>query len=295
MLFTDKQPNLQYNCAVVMGTYNRAHLLKKSLVHYYRTMKEDTCLIVFDDASTDYTEQVVRDWAELMDIHYFRLEKPPGTWRDSAQFLNEGISYALYGLHCETVFATHPEIMPGSRTLESARGTCALYPVPLWVSCKGYYLTQGQQAYMQDAWHDLKMGHDILNVRNVPGFYDEPGTPIEGPAADYVHSAMDGHAVWHSWIWGGGTRKTWEALGGMNESPVWGVVDVDLLNRRTALGIPTITPDSEHTMVIHQNHDDPAKNTVTPRDMDAVFQNLPRRTPENSQLNNLNPERWATR
>ena len=237
----------------------------------------------------------MRDWADVMDIHYFRLEKPDGQWRDSAQFLNEGISYALYGLHCETVFATHPEVMPGKRTIEQARETCAVYNTPLWVSCKGYYLTPAQQEYMQDNWHALKMGYDLTNVRNIPDFYDVPGTAIEGPASDYVHAAMDKHVIWHSWIWGGGNRATWEALGGLNESPVWGVVDVDLLHRRTALTIPTITPHDEAAMVIHQNHDDPEKNTVTPRNMEQVFANLPQRTRENSQLDNLNPERWATR
>ena len=292
--------------AVVMGTYNRGHLLMQSLWHYVRTMEAGDCLVIIDDGSTDNTEDVVKWYAEGMkaeasgihglgmncDIFYFRLEKEPGTWRDSAEFLNMGISFALNALRCQNVFITHPEIIPGEKTLHQAKHLANMQSDRrVWVSAKGYYLTMEQQAYLMANWEEMGANHDLLKVRDIPGFYVHPGAPIEGPAADYVHTAMDKHKVWQSWIWGGGNRMMWSYLGGVNESKFWGVVDVDLLNRRNALNMLTVTPSDDTAMVVHQNHDDPNQNVVTPRDMDAVFANMPKR-PMDEYRAFLDPKRW---
>lgn len=279
--------------AIVLGTYNRGHLLDNSLLHYQRTMQPGDCLVIIDDGSTDDTRETVEWYADHIDIFYFRLEKEPGTWRDSAEFLNMGISFALNALRCQNVFITHPEIIPGEKTLEQAKHLANMQSNRrVWVSAKGYYLTMQQQAYLMEHWRIKgNMHEDILKVRDIPGFYDVEGAPILGPAADYVHTAMDKHKVWQSWIWGGGNRMMWSYLGGVNESKFWGVVDVDLLNRRNAFNMLTATPSDERAMVVHQNHDDPNQNVVTPRDMDAVFANMPKR-PMDEYRAFLDPKRW---
>lgn len=284
----------EYETAIVIGTYNRAHLLKNSLLQYFKTINLQTdCLIIIDDGSTDNTRGVVEDWAGVMDIFYFHFPKPDNVWRDSAAFLNMGISYALNALQCQNVFITHPEIMVGSETVNQAKQAANMQTdKPVWVSAKGYYLTIKQQAYFIDNWSELGIHDNILNVRNIPGFYAQTESGILGPQSDYLHHNMDNHKVWQSWIWGGGNRRLWSYLGGVNESDVWGVVDVDLLNRRNEMGIITITPADERAMVIHQNHDDPKQNTVTPRDMNAVFANMPKRTADEYRAF-LNPKRWS--
>ena len=279
--------------AIVLGTYNRGHLLDNSLLHYARILQPGDCMVIIDDGSTDETRNVVEWYADKVDIFYFRLEKEPGTWRDSAEFLNMGISFSLYALRCQNVFITHPEIIPGAKTLEQAKALANMASDRrVWVSAKGYYLTMQQQAHLMKNMQAMGIDADLLKVRDIPGFYEHEGAPIVGPAADYMHVNMDKHKAWQSWIWGGGNRMLWSYLGGVNESKFWGVVDVDLLNRRNALNILTATPSDEAAMVVHQNHDDPNVNTVTPRDMDAVFANMPKRPIEEYRAF-LDPKRWT--
>lgn len=280
--------------AIVLGTYNRGHLLKRSLYCYGQQLEKDvTGIVIIDDGSTDDTYKIAIDASENynLNIFYFRLpEKQPGQWRDSASFLNMGISFALHYLNADFVFITHPEIMPGRNTMSAALHFADLFQL-VWLSFKGYYLTAEQQAQIDTVnWQS-----DRMNLETIPGFFECDPAILHGPVADYQHVNISRAPVWLSWIFGGGHRRMWDRLGGLNESNFWGVVDIDLVNRRHLLGIETKTPQGKSEWVIHQNHDNPETDTVTPRDMDQVFANLPKyRTAEDASLKFLlNPERFA--
>lgn len=242
-----------------MGTYNRAHLLARSLECYARQSYRNFTLIIYDDGSTDNTREVCAN-AQMngLNIDYIRLEKEPGTWRDSAAFLNAGIAKALHDYFCQYVFITHPEIMPGRDVLRL--GVEHLYGAdvigqPVRYNCKGYYLSQSDQEHLDTVnWKD-----DIMSVRKLPGFYD-----TVAPHPDYSPSSVEKIDVWGSWIFGGFSRKGWQRFGGVYESPTWGAVDVEMFNRTRVMGINTITPAQESAWVLHQNHDRPS-DTPTPR------------------------------
>ncbi|MEQ1908415.1 MAG: glycosyltransferase, partial [Vicinamibacterales bacterium] len=50
--------------SIVMGTYNRAHLLGRAIEALQKQTLTDWELIIADDASVDDTPAVVRAWAE---------------------------------------------------------------------------------------------------------------------------------------------------------------------------------------------------------------------------------------
>jgi len=104
-----------------------------------------------------------------------------------------------------------------------------------------------------------------MKPRFMPGFYDPyPGNP------DYSHSSMDRHIRWESWVFGGLTRSTWKAIGGMTEFDVWVAIDMDFVARRQILDIRTKTMLEPDSFCVHQNHDI-AGNVPTPRDMDKAI------------------------
>jgi hypothetical protein len=62
---------------------------------------------------------------------------------------------------------------------------------------------------------------------------------------------------------------------GMTEFDTWGSIDMDFLYRRYLLNIPTDTLMDPSTICIHQNHDNPNIDIITPRDIDAAHKVLP--------------------
>lgn len=79
---------------------------------YQESLSDQDCVVVLDDGSTDDTLQVCETYAANMDVFYFKLaDKEPGVWRDSAAFLNMGISFAIHALNAQRVIPTHPEIV----------------------------------------------------------------------------------------------------------------------------------------------------------------------------------------
>lgn len=283
---------MRVNHAVVMGTYNRGHLLARSLQGYARQSIDtnELALVVLDDDSTDNTRQILKEFSFQHPagphIFYFHLSKPPGVaWRDSASFLNLGLSFAIHSLQAQYVWATHPEIIPGKDVLLAGEH----HPLGHYMGCKGYYLTPAQQ----EAIDTVDWQSNICNVRQIPGFYDQH-PDIKGPAQDYQHYNMDHHKTWESWIFGGFRRDLWLKFGGFNESNAWGTVDLDFVTRRRLLNIPTFTPQADQCMVIHQNHDDPAKNVPTPRDMEKAHAAVPDYRGINSARRPelLHPSRW---
>lgn len=247
--------------AVVMGTYNRGELLDRSLWHYEQQGIPHT-LIIFDDGSTDDTKGVVDYYTvdNSLNIHYVKLEKEPGKWRDSACYLNAGIAYALHVLKSQYVFITHPEIIPGRNLLRIA--TRKLDTVGYArINAKGYYLTPGQQENIENV--DLSDG--IAAIRTMPNFYED--SEAFNGNKDYTANAVDRALSWGSWIWGGFTAYNWRRFGGVFESETWGAVDVEFLERCRRLNVQTVTPLELEAMVIHQNHDIPGI-PITPRNND---------------------------
>src|SRR4051812_18112719 len=121
--------------SVVMSTYQRGSYLDRSL-HCYAESQLNVPLeiVVVDDGSSDDTEEVVDSWSGLLDITYMRLWKAPNLWRDCSSTINRGIRASRGDL----IIATHPEVMPGRRSLQ------ALWDAKqddLYLACKVYYLT----------------------------------------------------------------------------------------------------------------------------------------------------------
>ena len=236
--------------AIIIGTYNRAHLLRRSLLHY----PPDVDIFVLDDGSTDGT------WGICTNVFYQYIEPlREKHWRDSANYLNKGIKAALRAGY-KYIFITHPEIIPGKTTIESAKELAT--DSNTWISAKGYYLTPEQQSLLQD---DAK-------VKHLPNFYGQGESAEFRGNRDYLPENIERCEVWGSWIFGGGSREMWQYFGGLTPFEVWGSVDVDLLNRRNIAGMRTVTPGKETDIVIHQNHDD----LGTPRDMEKCMAALPR-------------------
>jgi hypothetical protein len=100
----------------------------------------------------------------------------------------------------------------------------------------------------------------------------------------------------HSWIFCSASSETWKRFKGMPESSNWGTVDIAFMNQRPNFGFTIATPNEVDTWVLHQNHDDPKYNVLTPRieevwreDMKA---NHDQYTTIESKPDYLNPERW---
>ena len=246
--------------SVVMASFNRAHLLARSLECYAAQSLKDFELIVLDDASSDSTFDLVRQWQKTLDIKYLRLDKPAAlSWRDAASVINAGIRLS-FG---ELVICTHPEVMPGFRSLElcyAARRPRA------YICCKPYYLTRAQQERLDSVdWRASR-----LAARELPGFYDGP------PALDhplFFSRNIESCAEFESWVFGGMTRETWAWFGGFTEQAAWGAPDITFQKRRVFLGIDNLTLQDGDTYCLHQNHDLGAG--AAPRDMQACFASLP--------------------
>lgn len=278
--------------SVVMATFERQHLLARSIVGYTLskgiTPREDLELVVVDDGSTDGTAEFVRAWSRVSNIRSVVVQphpKPHG-WRDCGAVLNHGIR-ASSG---EYIIITHPEVIPGRKSItdcvhqlerfelnrdDTGHGP-AYYmnrglPIPqlgLYACCPVYYLSPRDQERIDTVpWADK----GNLALREIEGFYDQDdnGNP------DYRHDVTDRVATpgfripaWESWVFGGMSRKTWKILGGMLVTKHWGSVDIAFMERRRALHIPNHTTSDPEAIVAHQCHD--LKDDVkTPRCMET--------------------------
>lgn len=308
--------------AVVIGTYNRAHLLLRSLFHYQHCQRPiwkyepripgneqhmSIALVVMDDGSTDFTRELCERFAnEQLPIYYFYLgDKQPGAWRDSAAFINKGLSFAIHALGASFIFPTHPEICVGETTISDSVEW--LKSNPGFALARGYYLTPEQQESfgfshsntkrvlsMKNPHEEYYPSQDFFTDLGILGFIsDNPDFYNYGdPTHPYHHSQVEKTPIWHSWIFAGATRETWLRFGGFSESDVWGAIDPSFADRRRNGGFETWTPQDKTAMVVHQNHDDPNQNVVTPRNMELCMATISGfdATPEQPGL--LNPERW---
>lgn len=265
--------------SVVMVTCDRAHLLRRSLARYAaQTLeKERFELVVVDDDSQDDTEALCKEYADRLNLVYIKVWKPAGVeWRDCAANFNLGIR-ATRG---KLVIGTHPEVIPGNRTMEALLKVQA--PMS-YVAAKIYYLTQQDQAQLDTVpWAT----EGALAVRQLPGFYQAPSAELRGHP-DYTHTATDKHTRWESFVFGGMDRATWRYFGGFHEFTVWGSIDVDFMNRRNILRIKNNTLLDPDTICVHQNHDTGLR-VPTPRNMELCMQTLPvYRTAQEARLGYL--------
>jgi hypothetical protein len=264
-------------CSVVLATFQRRHLLERSLVCYQNQAFDNDRfeLVVIDDHSTDGTREMVLDWSRTTKIRatVLTVSPKPAEWTDCGWILNAGIR-ASAGDH---ILLTHPEVMPGLQSVQecvfklswfdSIRSASHPKSVGMYAACRVYYMSPACQDQIDTVhWKD-----DLLAVRQIPGFYD----PIPGGNPHYHPAFMDkvgtpGCEVqtWDSWVFGGCSRKTWRRLGGMFESKKWGSVDILFNHRRKTLRMAEWTAPGEDTVVVHQNHDGPG-NVTTDRDMAA--------------------------
>lgn len=238
--------------AVIIGTYNRGHLLRRALQAYEKI--KDLTLIVYDDGSRDGTDKLIMDYTGKS-VYTFMGENQG--WRDSASYLNQGIMFAIHKMKKEYIFITHPEIIIGETTIEDSIALAK--DDNTWVNCKGYYLSPEQQANIDS----VKWYNDLLEVRKLPNFYGNTQSPEFEGRTDYLPEGIEKHEVWHSWIFGGGHRDMWLRFGGLTEFKTWGSVDMDLQMRRMVGGIHTITPNNPSAYVVHQNHDEIAQRDMT--------------------------------
>jgi glycosyltransferase involved in cell wall biosynthesis len=260
-------------CSVVLATYERDHLLQRSLEAYVmQDFDNDRFeLVVVDDHSTDDTRETVLDWSLATQIAATVVTPGPknGYWRDCAAVLNAGIR-ASRGEH---IILTHPEVIPGRKSVaacvEKIRTEEAIdWKRRVYAACKVYYLSPRDQVRIDSVpWQT----DGNLAMREIEGFYDES----DGGNPDYEHKVTDQVATpgfrlktWDSFVFGGCSRETWKHLGGMLETQKWGSVDVMFNKRRKILGMVEWTCPDDDTIVVHQNHDLPG-DVATSRDREA--------------------------
>jgi GT2 family glycosyltransferase len=247
--------------SVVFATYQRGHLLGRSIECYNRSRfpLDRLEVVVVDDGSSDYTAPLMGNFHTAIDVKYVKLRKFGNVWRDCAAVINHGIRVSTG----DVVVLTHPEVMPGRDSLQwcadAAAGRDGVY-----ACCKPYYLSRRDQERIDTVdW----VNGGPLAVRRVEGFYDDPE-----PGSNHAFSpkVVEQTPEWESWVFGGLSRHSWRVLGGMVETRLWGSVDLAFHMRRFRLGIKTATGKADDTICVHQNHDDPALNTPTPRDLNAA-------------------------
>lgn len=294
----------RYDITVVTGTYNRAHLLLRSLFHYQACKRAGTmALIVMDDGSTDFTRELCEKFAnDQLPIYYFYMgDKQPGQWRDSAAFINQGMSFALHAMNASFVFPTHPEICVGEDTIATIVDYCNENPNAFGMA-KGYYLTPEQQVNYGSDWNlaqhwsipdGIDTPQNFWKFDSIAAFIEEnPDFYNYGdPTHAYHHTQVEKAKVWDSWIFCGARRETWLNFGGFGESNAWGSIDLNFHHRRYQGGFISWTPEGQNNMVVHQSHD-LGLPTDTPRDMELCMETAKRldATPCQPQL--LNPNRW---
>lgn len=250
--------------SIVMATYNRAHLLQRSLMAYEKSTFKDFEIILVDDWSSDNTNLLAQGWANRLNIIYLRPPyKLPGEWRSEASIINIGLR-ASQG---ELIIATHPEIIPGRQSLE--RMWEHRRP-STWHTCKPYFLTVQQQRQIDNCQWLLTN----TAVRTLPGFYtEELNIPNAGDAFD--HDVIDRTIQWESWQFSGALRETWRMMGGMFPFKTWGSVDMWLAASRGVHGIDNHTEVHPETLVIHQNHETGTAPTPRGHDLFKTLEGIP--------------------
>jgi glycosyltransferase involved in cell wall biosynthesis len=275
--------------SVTFATFNRAHLLRRSVEAYNRLRfpLDRLEIIVLDDGSIDDTAAVCESFDDAIDVKYIRFRKPKGLWQDCAMTLNHGIRIASG----EVIIASHPEVQPGRESIAECYKVAKDSDV--WVSCKPYYLRPLDQENIDTVnWRD----NGLLELRKLPGFYDIcPGNVDYHPhSIDAV--ATPGYKIqsWESFVFAGMSRKMWSKFGGFRLTREWGKIDLEQHWRRHLLGIKCVTPTNPEAICVHQNHDvNVGVFEITNRDLDAAHANAPRLTRDQAGYPAVNEIGWG--
>ena len=82
-----------YLISIITPTYNRKNMLREVIECIRRQTVKDVELIIIDDCSTDGTDEMMREYADLKWIHYVKNEqnmKDPGYSRHKGFLLSKG-------------------------------------------------------------------------------------------------------------------------------------------------------------------------------------------------------------
>ena len=76
---------------ILIPTYNRASLISKTLDNCFHQTCKDFCILIYDDASTDNTSQIIKDFQRKYPnrISYFKGEKNMGIGYSRKKLLEE--------------------------------------------------------------------------------------------------------------------------------------------------------------------------------------------------------------
>lgn len=254
---------MQTKISVLSSTFNRAPLLDRALATYLKQTLDPRYweYVLVDDGSQDDTLKVVKKYQKLgLPIKVYDVAKDlgrpkePGKWRDGSIGRNAGSTMCTG----EVLVCTHPEIMVHPDSLEMAYESVMRQPTA-WHTAIPYWMPDESDPDSVD-WQS-----DLANLRNVPGFYS-PDWPSPSPThpIDYRNQNQERRRDWESEVWWAIEMRLWRQIGGLREFEVWGPVDVDFMNRRRAIHIPTrliTSPRSEAQsgtlMVYHQWHPSP--------------------------------------
>lgn len=103
--------------AVILVTYNRLSCLKTALAKYEEQTKLPAYVLVVDNASTDGTQEYLREWQACLDSKYqrivVRLPINLGGAGGYSRGLEEGVK-----LDCDFLFTTDDDAYPETDTLE---------------------------------------------------------------------------------------------------------------------------------------------------------------------------------
>ncbi len=124
--------------SVLIPTYNRAHLLGRCLESVLAQTHDDLEIIVYDDASTDFTDDVMRSFTDKR-ISWYRGEENLG----DAGARNQLVSKS----HCQYAAWQDVDDFSNKYRIEMQLETIRRFKVPI-CRCYGQRYTE----YQKDAW-----------------------------------------------------------------------------------------------------------------------------------------------
>jgi SAM-dependent methyltransferase len=261
--------------SVIVASYNRRELTARAMHWYARQSFRDFEYLLCDDHSEEDLKGLCDEYRDRgLNVRYFHagrdlgLPKKPGEWRDGSALRN-ALSVQARGT---VLVSSHPEIVPTEDALEVAWEAVNREPGAWWTAMP-FWVPEGD--YEQVDWRT-----DVHAFQNVPGFYDPTWTEPR-PGIDYANNHQAVRLTWESEVWWAVSTRLYRRIGGMRTFTVWGPPDVDLMNRRRAIGIPTRllksakSPNPSGTLpVYHQWHESPRSMDLcmdTLRDQKCVY------------------------
>jgi len=238
-------------CSVVIPTYNRAELLRRTLDSLTRQdlPRADFEVLVVDDGSSDSTAELVAGYADRLDLRYFF--QPDEGWR-VAQARNVGLAAAT-GAVCVFV-DSGVQLHPGCLAAHLDSHTRAEGPVAVVGYAYGFG-TDGDEAAELARVLDDADSHDPAAVF---GLVRETGRWPDVRELFYAKYTDDFAALPVPWIvfWtcnASAPTDRLRAVGGFDEQiRSWGGEDIDLGYRLHLDGVPFVLNRSAAS--IHYPH-----------------------------------------